>query len=155
MIELKQILVPTDFSEPSRVALRYGMALAETFGATLHVLHVVIDPYIIPPAGEGYLPPADFPQQLELRARQELEQFVPADWRRKHPTKLDCVHGAAFAEITRYAQDHVIDLIVIGTHGRSAVAQLLLGSVAEKVVRTAPCPVLTVRAKEHEFVHPQ
>jgi nucleotide-binding universal stress UspA family protein len=154
MISLKRILVPTDFSDASQNALRYGMALAESFSAELHVLHVVVDPYVIPPGGEGYLPPPDLPQQLEKTSRAHLEQWVPADWRKEHTAVLECIHGTPFVEIVRYAREKEIDLIVMGTHGRGAIAHILMGSVAERVVRKAPCPVLTVRPKEHEFVMP-
>jgi nucleotide-binding universal stress UspA family protein len=154
MIQLKRILVPTDFSDASKNALTYAMAFAETFQAALHVLHVVVDPYVIPPGGEGYIPPPDPIEQLERVAREHLEQWVPADWRRQHQVTLECLPGAPFVEIVRYAREKEIDLIVMGTHGRGMIAHILLGSVAERVVRKAPCPVLTVRPKEHEFVMP-
>jgi nucleotide-binding universal stress UspA family protein len=154
MITLKRILVPTDFSEPSRSALRYGMAFAENFGAALHLLYVVEEPYLLPPGGEGYLPPADYPQQIEKVAREQMEQFIPADWRQKHGATLAFQHGTPFVEIVRYARREQIDLIVMGTHGRGAIAHMLLGSVAERVIRKAPCPVLTVRPEAHEFVMP-
>ena len=154
MIQLKRILVPTDFSDASQNALRYAMAFAENFQAALDVLHVIVDPYVIPPGGEGYLPPTDYPQQLERVARQHLDQWVPADWRKGRSVTLDCIHGAPFVEIVRYARAQQSDLIVMGTHGRGVIAHILLGSVAERVVRKAPCPVLTVRPKEHEFVMP-
>ena len=154
MITLKRILVPTDFSDASQNALKYGMALAENFGAALHVLHVIVDPFVIPPGGEGYFPPSDLPQQLEKTSRAHLEQWVPADWRRGREVTLECIHGTPFVEVVRYAREKEIDLIVMGTHGRGAIAHMLLGSVAERVVRKAPCPVLTVRPKEHEFVMP-
>jgi nucleotide-binding universal stress UspA family protein len=91
---------------------------------------------------------------LEKHAKEQLEQFVPADWRAKHQVTLACQRGTPFVEIVRYARREVIDLIVMGTHGRGAIAHMLLGSVAERVIRKAPCPVLTVRPEEHEFVMP-
>jgi nucleotide-binding universal stress UspA family protein len=154
MIQLKRILVPTDFSDASKNALRYAMAFAESFNAALDVVHVVVDPYVIPPGGEAYLPPPDYPEQMERIARQHLDQWVPAEWRNGRQVTLECIPGAPFVEIVRYAREKNCDLIVMGTHGRGMIAHLLLGSVAERVVRKAPCPVLTVRPKEHEFVMP-
>jgi nucleotide-binding universal stress UspA family protein len=154
MIQLKRILVPTDFSAPAGIALRYGCAFVETFDASLHLLHVIMDPFLIPPAGEGYLPPPDYPQHLERVAREQLEKLLPLEWRKQHSVALTCVHGTPFLEIVRYAKEHQMDLIVMGTHGRGVIAHMLMGSVAEKVVRKAPCPVLTVRPQEHEFVMP-
>jgi nucleotide-binding universal stress UspA family protein len=154
MIKLQRILVPTDFSDPAANALRYGMAFAETFRATLYLLHVVVDPFILPPAGEGYFPPPDLPQQLEERARAQLATLVPEAWRQQHPVNVAIAHGTPFVEIVRYARQEAIDLIVMGTHGRGPIAHMLLGSVAERVIRKAPCPVLTVRPEEHEFVMP-
>ena len=119
MILMNKILVATDFGEASDAALTYGRALARTFGARLHLLHVTenLD--------------ADTPSTVVL-----LTSDAPA------------------TSIVEYAKTHQIDLIVLGTHGRGAVAHLLMGSIAERVVRTAPCPVLTVRQPEREFVVP-
>jgi nucleotide-binding universal stress UspA family protein len=156
MINLKQILVPTDFSTASDSALRYGEALAETFGSTLHVLHVVEETPVYPWASpEGILPlPLPAWDELEKQVREQLsKQLTEAEQRLFH-AQLATLPGSPFVEIVRYAKEHTIDLIVIGTHGRGPVAHMLLGSVAEKVVRKAPCPVLTVRSPEHEFVMP-
>jgi nucleotide-binding universal stress UspA family protein len=133
----------------------YARALARTFGATVHVLHVVDDLYLRL-GGEAYV--ATIPevqQDLELRGRQRLHELVIDNDPVPLPTKPVVITSSAPAlAIVDYAADAHIDLIVVGTHGRGAVAHLLLGSVAERVVRTAPCPVLTVRAPEHEFVTP-
>lgn len=151
MIKLQNILVPTDFSECSDAALRYGLELARAFNATLHVLHVVQDPYTQPWAAEAF-PAAigdllsDWQKQSEKRL---LESIPPAD--RRH-VKVACSIASPYGEILRYAVNDKIDLIVMGTHGRGPLAHMLLGSVAEKVVRRAPCPVLTVRHPQHDFV---
>ena len=154
-IALRHVLVPTDFSECSAVALRYGLALAQRFGAHVHLLHAVANPFDQPWATEVYpVPQADF----ERLAREEsdarlaallAETGLPAD-------RLTCAttSGPAFLAILEYAKVAGIDLIVMGTHGRGVVTHLLIGSVAENVVRKAPCPVLTVRHPEHEFVTP-
>ena len=154
MIVLKKILVATDFSEAADAALSYGRALARAFGARLLVIHVVDDMYLRL-GGDAYaavLP--ELQQDVERQARERLDELV----RDNDPTPLaiDLIirEGATANEIVKYAKDADIDLVVVGTHGRGAVAKLLMGSVAERVVRTADCPVLTVRHPEHEFVVP-
>ena len=151
MIELKTILVPTDFSECSDAALKYGYALAEAFGATLHVLNVVQDPYTMPWATEGFAAPiGDLLADWEAQAKQRLAESVSTAAAVKTVVKTQV--GSPHPEIVRYAAQYGIDLIVLGTHGRGPLGHILLGSVAERVVRTAPCPVLTVRHPQHEFV---
>jgi nucleotide-binding universal stress UspA family protein len=151
MIALKRILVPTDFSECSDAALKYARALNETFGATLHLLHVVQDPYTQPWAAEAFPTPlGEMLVQWETQARQRLATLLPEGDRTG--AVIATIVGSPFYEIVRYATEQQIDLIVIGTHGRGPLGHMLLGSVAEKVVRKAPCPVLTVRHPQHEFV---
>ena len=153
MITLKNILVPTDFSECSDAAVRYGLELARAFNATLHLLHVVQDPYTQPWAAEAF-PAAigDLLTEWQKQSEKRLADSVPAEDRGR--VKISCSIASPYAEILRYAQAEHADLIVMGTHGRHALAHMLLGSVAEKVVRRAPCPVLTVRHPEHQFVEP-
>jgi nucleotide-binding universal stress UspA family protein len=156
MITLKNILVATDFSEPSATALDYGRALARTFGASLHVLHVTdnaLSQAMLPDAA-----PTNYPgllEALEESARKHLDAAVGEDDRREiraRPVLL--TFTAPAVGIVSYAKKAEIDLIVMGTHGRGGWSHLMMGSVAEKVVRTAPCPVLTVRHPEHEFIVP-
>jgi len=154
MIALKKILVATDFSEAADAALSYGRAFARAFSARLHVLHVVDDMYLRL-GGDAYaavLP--ELQQDVERQARERLDALLMDNDPTPLPTDTIIREGAAAPEIVKYAKDADIDLIVVGTHGRSAVAHLLMGSVAERVVRTASCPVLTVRHPEHEFVIP-
>jgi nucleotide-binding universal stress UspA family protein len=153
MIDLHRILVPTDFGKSSENALTYGLAFAQKFGAEVWLLHVVQDlALFIPEAVFVTPPPAPPVEQFIAAARTALERVV---------TKLTVegitVHsevgvGPPYDEIVRFAKEKDIDLIVMGTHGHTGLAHVLLGSVAEKVVRRAPCPVLTVRHPEHEFV---
>src|SRR5215471_11197639 len=153
MINLKRILVPSDFSECSDAAFRYGLELARKFGATLHLLHAVQDPATQPWAAEGIaFPLQETVNQWQKDARVRLEQSIPPEDR--SGATVACTIGPPFLEILRYATENDIDLIVMGTHGRSGVSHMLLGSVAERVVRRAPCPVLTVRHPEHDFVEP-
>ena len=151
MITLKKILVPTDFSEHSNKALLYGAELAAKFGAELHLLHAIeMTPLMY---GEGaYIPPEMEIDRENAAVKQLDDLHVAATSDVKVVRKVQ--HGHPFVEIVRYARENDIGLIVVATHGRGAIAHMLLGSVAEKIVRKAPCPVLTVRDKEHEFVMP-
>jgi nucleotide-binding universal stress UspA family protein len=152
MIRLKNVLVATDFSETSGSALAYGRELARTFGAKLHVLHVTDNIMRYSLEGGAILPP-ELQREVEDAARARLEKLLGEDDRkelgavavlRTSLTPADC--------IVEYAAEAGIDTIVVGTHGRRALAHVLLGSVAERVVRMAPCPVLTVRHPEREFL---
>jgi nucleotide-binding universal stress UspA family protein len=153
MVSLKTILVATDFSEPSEVAVRYGRALADAFGATLHVLHVVPDAMALPWAAmaDG-LAMADVQRQWERDAHERLHELVPEEEHAAMRLQVVTRAGDPVRQITQYAAEKAVDLVVMGTHGRGPVAHMLMGSVAERVVRTAPCPVLTVRHPQHEFI---
>lgn len=155
MITLQRILVATDFGDAADAALAYGRELARTFGATLEVLHVVENVYEGLVA-DGYIAPdPDLQHQIEDAARRRVDALLCEEDRIElHAKPVILVSNATAFAIATYARDARVDLIVMGTHGRTAVAHLLMGSVAERVVRTAPCPVLTVRHPEHEFVLP-
>lgn len=153
MITLKRILVPTDFSEHSKNALRYAAAFADKFGAQIHLLHVFQDLAIFQPDAVTAAPPALPPRDALLAAaRTALEQSIEECPIKGVPVHPEVREGAAQEEIVVFAREKNIDLIIMGTHGRGWLAHVLMGSVAEKVVRKAPCPVLTVRHPEHEFV---
>ena len=155
MILLKNILVATDFGEASDAALTYGRDLARSYGATLHVVHVA-ENILARYAGEGTL--TLLPQlqsDVEEAARKRLTALVTDEDRTMLHAKPVVLTALGTAEaIVEHAKRHDVDIIVMGTHGRRALAHLLMGSVAERVVRTAPCPVLTVRHPEHEFIGP-
>ncbi len=150
MIKLERILVPTDFSEHSRQAGRYACELAKQFRAQVQVLHVV-EPLNVPIQSANVL---EQTQQIEEAARQELQQWMADDLAEVERVVRTTRKGEPFVEIVRYTREHNIDLITIGTHGRSGLVHTLIGSVAERVVRKAACPVLTVRAEDHHFVLP-
>ncbi|PYR37069.1 MAG: universal stress protein [Acidobacteria bacterium] len=156
MILLKNILVATDFSEASDAAFEYGRELARTFEAQLLVVHVTDN--IMTPVfgGDGFVfADPDLQHDVEAAADRRIDAMLCDEDRAllgARPVVLTS-NAPAYA-IVDYASGHDIDLIVMGTHGRGGVAHLLMGSVAERVVRTAPCPVLTVRRPEHEFVLP-
>jgi nucleotide-binding universal stress UspA family protein len=147
MILLKQILVATDFSDTADVALAHGRGLAQSFGASLHVLHVTENLFMRPVPGDPYVLKAAI-------ARHLADRVTDDDRAALHAITAIATSDSPAEAIVEYARTHEIDLVVMGTHGRSGMARLLVGSVAERVVRTAPCPVLTVRHPEHAFVAP-
>lgn len=155
MVCLQRILVPYDFSTHSEHALCYGCELAEKFRAELHLLYIVenLGTTLADPEMAIY-PVNDFLADQERHVAGKLKSIPESPW----IDKLTCVRsvrtGAPFLEIIRYAQQANIDLIVMATHGRTGLKHVLLGSVAEKVVRKSGCPVLTVRHPEHDFVAP-
>jgi nucleotide-binding universal stress UspA family protein len=156
MIAINNILVATDFSEASDAALRYGRELAGRFGATLHVLHVAENAYVTTFGAETYAAIVpEMQQEIETAAKKRLaDAVIDSDASGPRTKTVVLTSSSAAYAIIDYAREHGIDLIVTGTHGRGALAHLVMGSVAEKVVRLASCPVLTVRHPEHEFVKP-
>jgi nucleotide-binding universal stress UspA family protein len=155
MLSIKTIMVPTDFSEASEAALKYGRALADAFGASLHLVHVMEDLLAHAWAAEAYM--ASMPNlraEIEKEAHARLAAMLPDELRQRYRAVLALLSGNPFVEIVRYAKTSSVDLIVMGTHGRGPIAHVLLGSVAERVVRKSPCPVLTVREVQHTFVMP-
>lgn len=153
---VKRILVPTDFSETADKALAYAKELAPKLGASLHLVHVYSDPYAVAAcAPEVYAPaPAEVRQRALEEVRERLFERLDEAEEQRFRGSRGIIRGLIAPQIVDYANNNDIDLIVIGTHGRRGVAHLLLGSVAEHVVRTASCPVLTVRA-EHYGVEEQ
>jgi nucleotide-binding universal stress UspA family protein len=155
MIALKTVLVATDFSETSDVALRYGKALAQAFGASLHIVHVVQEPFAQPWAVEAYgFSLATLQEEWVREAKARMEQTLTPDERTSFRAELVTLLGHPVVEILKYASERNMDLVVIGTHGRGPLGHMVMGSVAERVVRKAPCPVLTVHHPEREFVVP-
>jgi nucleotide-binding universal stress UspA family protein len=142
-----RILVPTDFSATSDAALEHARVFAERFGGSLHLLHVVEDQYATGPlGGEVYAQQAAGTlTSLVQEAQERLSHRINALDRSRFRATTEVIVGTAMRTIAEYAGDNGYDLIVMGTHGRTGLAHVLMGSVAEHVVRTAPCPVLTVR----------
>ena len=151
MISLKKVLVPHDFSDTSEAAVRYGLALAKSFNAQLYLLHVS-DKARFEMATEF---PLGLDGTLEDAVRERLVKILSPREQVEFKPSFEFRSGSPAAEIVKYAGEADIDLIVMGTHGRGFVAHAVMGSVAEKVVRAAPCPVLTVRHPQHEFVIPE
>jgi nucleotide-binding universal stress UspA family protein len=154
MIKIQNILVPTDFSDASEPALVYGRTLARTFNARLHVVHVV-DNVLMFAGLDGYSADiATVLTDMAADAEKRILTCLTADDWREPKTVTDVLTGTPADEIAAYAKKANIDLIVMGSHGRGFISALLMGRVAEKVVRIAPCPVLTVRTPERDFVIP-
>jgi nucleotide-binding universal stress UspA family protein len=145
-MDVRHILAPTDFSEYSMDAISYALELAQKFGAKLSLLHVVeLPPYPI----EGLVPSTmggDLLNDLERQASAELAQVLPEAKDARIEVTRSVVIGSPLRKIIETAEAEKVDLIVMATHGRTGLSHLMMGSVAERVVRTAPCPVLTIRS---------
>jgi nucleotide-binding universal stress UspA family protein len=151
---LERILIPTDFSESSRNALRYAIDLNAVFKARLFLVHVLQD---FTEFSEYNLSPSILPQlylEFEENAAKRLEEMVTG----MVPPQMHCdtyiLHGVAFYEIIQFSQREKVDLIVIGTRGRTGIKHVLFGHTAEKVVKKAHCPVLSVKDPDTEFMMP-
>jgi nucleotide-binding universal stress UspA family protein len=144
MNEIKKILVPVDFSENSQKILRSAIMLAGKFQAQLSVVFVVqsFDDYsgfFVP-----HIPIAQFEEEMVQAAQQKMTAFVAETMDPALPHEATVLRGDVANEILRHAEETGIDLIVMGTHGYKGLEKVLFGSVAEKVVKLAPCPVLTI-----------
>ena len=146
MKRIRRILHPTDFSRASGAALKKAVALAEEKRAELLLVHVLLPP--TPFIGDGYMSPKTY-EELEAAARRsaqrELAKVVARARKVKARVKAVLVEGVPYDKIARVARSKRADLIVMGTHGRTGLSKFFLGSVAERVIALAPCPVLTVR----------
>ncbi len=145
MLTIRRILFPTDFSEPAEYAWPYALTFAQEFGAEVHLLHVVAPPPRLTEAYAVNFDPERMVKSLTAEANASMDRQVEAAKSRGLLFRREVRVGVDFREIVDYATKHDIDLIVMATHGRTGLAHVLLGSVAEKVVRKAPCPVLTVK----------
>lgn len=143
-VTIERILCPVDFSEHGIRALRYAVALAAPRAAAIRLLHVVEVPDALFADFDGEVIPPVLLRQFQDEASRSLEQTAES-LRRSHENVSHCLAvGRPFAEIVQVARDWQADLIVMPTHGRTGLEHVLIGSVAEKVVRKSPCPVLTV-----------
>lgn len=142
MITFDQILCPTDFSEPSRAATSYALELARRLGAGIRLLTVIETPLPYPPVLGAH--PPDTKAQEDF-AETALNNWIEPKDAEGVTIEAEWVHGSTAEKILEVAEERESDLIVMGTHGRGFIPRLLLGSVAERVVRLSKCPVLTVR----------
>jgi len=158
MIAIKTILLPTDGSKCSGKAMAYALSFAKQYGASIVALHVIDQRW----EEQTRIVFAEVGQDLTQRirsgyqdeARRILNEVADAASKAGVAVETRIEAGIPFEDIVRLAREVSADLIIMGTHGRTGMSHLLLGSVAEKVVRRAPCPVLTVRLEEHDFVRP-
>jgi universal stress protein A len=147
-MQFRHILAPTDFSEYSKQAIASALEWAKKFGAKLSILHVIeLPPYPV----EGYVPPnlsATFLDDLERQAAADLAQVVPEAEATNIAVARVTAVGTPYRKIIETAEAEQVDLIVMATAGRTGLSHLVMGSIAERVVRTASCPVLTIRPRE-------
>jgi len=153
-IQIQRILLPTDFSTYSAAATQYACELAMRFDSELHILHTLEHHLSSTPTFGFGLDLPTFISESKAAAEKKLAGIVDSDWSPGRTVIKGVSEGSPRVEIVRYAREANIDLIVLSTHGRSGLSHVMLGSVAESVVRTAPCPVLTVRPEGHQFVMP-
>lgn len=153
MIAIQHILCPVDFSKFSDHALDYGVEFAKQFNATLHIHHVVQLSYMT--VAYEIAPDVAASREIaERTAREKMEEKVKDLEARGVRVEPHITVGTPFVDIISTSRDKKIDIIIMATHGWGALKQMFLGSTAERVVRKAPCPVLTIKHPEHEFVMP-
>ena len=151
-LEIKKILVPIDFSDYSKNSLKYAANFANKFNAEITLIYVV-EPVIYPPdfsMGQIAIPSVN--AEWDLKAKEELEKLGKQEIPERIKVSTIIKTGKPFLEIIDTAAEENIDLIIIATHGHSGVEHILFGSTAEKVVRKAPCPVLTLREPVKGFM---
>ncbi|ETW96775.1 MAG: hypothetical protein ETSY1_25270 [Candidatus Entotheonella factor] len=143
-MRVQYILVPVDFSPDAEQALDDAIALGQVFQARLSLLHVVSLP------GFTEVNLSAYSQKLENSARQQMETYQQRVTHAGLPSETQVIHGDPYRSIVQAATDQPVDLIIMGTHGRTGIPHLLIGSVAERVVRLAPCPVLVTRCPKDQ-----
>jgi nucleotide-binding universal stress UspA family protein len=146
---ISRILVPVDFSEHSQKALRYALAFAEQFDAEVTLVHIV-EQMVYP--GDWMYPPLAVTDFAAEKREQMIERLRALDAGSGVKTQHIVRLGRAWQEVIEIAREQKTELIILATHGYTGLKHVLLGSVAEKIVRHAPCPVLTVRPEERDFV---
>ena len=149
MTEPSNILVPTDFSESANAALAYAKLLAEKFGARLYVLHVLQSPFTYLQGLEMSPQMALLREDISRDAGSRLERLLTPQEKKRFNARIRTEWGIPDLEIVDYSVKNEIDLLVMGSHGHGPIRRMFLGSVADKVIRHGHCPVLTVRAEEH------
>jgi len=153
MAEIKKILLATDFSENSKWALTYALSFVKKYEATLYILHVIQQPtYPLGMYAEISFDAMDkFNRNISEATEKEMKKLCETELEGVKNYQSMVVSGTPFLEIIRTAKEKEVDLIVVGTHGRTGLDHILFGSTAEKVVRQAPCPVLSVRLPGKEY----
>ncbi len=148
---VKNIAFCTDFSDNADRAFLIAKDLAWRYGAVLHIVHVMVNFSVSPPIHATYMPieyDPSFVEQVTEAARETIQTRYVSQLKEKQPFEIHLLSGYSASEIIRAAKESTIDLIVMGSHGLTGIAHVLFGSTADRVVRKAPCSVLTVRAPE-------
>jgi nucleotide-binding universal stress UspA family protein len=154
VIQIKKILVPTDFSESAKHALTYGVSFAREYKAELILVHVV-ETLTVGYASDLFpVPMAEVFDEISGYAKTEIGKLAAEIRQKDVGVREMVVQGKPSAEIVRIAKEEGVDIIVLGTHGKGMLDQALFGSTAERVIRKAPCPVLTCQLHQHEFCEP-
>jgi len=148
MMEIKKILFPTDFTEGALAALPYAADLAKSFNAKLYLLHVIYDMSTSTGLPVAQVPLNAMYEEMQKGAEKELEKVVAEMGVELKNVETHVIRGVPYEEIRKFARENAVDLIVMGTHGRSGFDRIIFGSTAEKVVRKAVCAVLTVRSQK-------
>jgi nucleotide-binding universal stress UspA family protein len=146
-MDIRRILVPCDFSEYAEKALTWALELAERWRSRVLLLHVIPRPSYPPMLMGSYFDVAQFEASLQAEAEARAKEIVARAGNKAVQIETQVIIGEPFSDICRMAEDEKVDLIVMGSHGRTGLRHVLLGSVAERVVRHAPCPVLVVGKK--------
>lgn len=156
MTDFSQILVPTDFSDNATLAVQYAVDLAGRYRSHLHLLHVIPDAATVIGLYEriGKAVPADWHETMQQHSDERLKKLMHAECGPGDNTVTTTKQGDVFEEITRYAKENKIDLIVIGIQGRTQSMENVIGSLANRVLRKSPCPVLTVPPDKNQFSLP-
>jgi len=151
MISIQGVMVPVDFSKESILAAKFGASLAEEYKTKLYVLHVM-EP--VHPSLRGYIVDFEqFQQRMIAQAKEDLENVIPKAVKDRIPVEFILEIGHPSYLIVEKAKELGVDVVVIATHGRTGLSHVLLGSVAEKVIRHAPCPVFVIRNPKDKYVY--
>ncbi len=146
-MEIKKILLPTDFTEGALAALPYASDLARSFGAKLYILHVIYDVSMATGLHVPHVSVDAMNEEMQKSAEKEIKNFG-AEMTEGITVETSVIMGVPYEEILTFSNENGIDMIIMGTHGRSGLDRVIFGSTAEKVVRNAGCPVLTVRSRK-------
>jgi nucleotide-binding universal stress UspA family protein len=146
-MKVERILYPTDFSEGSASALAYAKDLVKFYNAKLHIVHVVYDVVKTTGMHVPHISSEELYKELNKWGESEIEKCCAEETRDMDNIEKVILHGVPYEEIIKYAEKEDIDIIVIGTYGHAGLERFIFGSTAERVVRRAPCAVLTVRPK--------
>ncbi|MCE5194644.1 MAG: universal stress protein [Nitrospiraceae bacterium] len=150
-MEIKRILFPTDFSEGSDHALPYAIDMARNYNAKLYIVHVIYDIARAVGWHVTHISIDDLYKDIAENAKKEMERYSNDIPKNLSSVEKIILKGTPYSEIIKFAKENTIDIIVMGTHGRRGIDRVLFGSTAERVVRDAPCPVLSVRQPAHHI----